>query len=191
MNKEEYSEALKSPHWIKKRNIIKKRDGYKCVKCGRKDNLQVHHTYYLEGRNPWDVPNDCLITLCGGCHKKAHKGRDIKSFYRKNPPKLKLVKSIKTEKKVETKTITKKPKNEKQKKLRLYRFIALKSTDLKQVYDKTTDRREVSKLCKTLNGVLKGFDDKNLAERWLKQRDKKPTKRERRLISAQNNKKTE
>ena len=48
MTKEEYYDALKSPQWIEKRNRIKKRDGYTCVKCKSKKELHVHHTYYLQ-----------------------------------------------------------------------------------------------------------------------------------------------
>lgn len=89
MTKEEYYEALKSPQWIEKRDKIKKRDGYTCAKCKSKKYLQVHHTYYLKDKMPWQVPDDCLITLCGSCHKKEHEGRPISSFYRNKPPKEK------------------------------------------------------------------------------------------------------
>ena len=97
MTREEYSEALKSPQWIIKRDRIKKRDGYNCVKCGSKDSLHVHHTYYLRDKMPWQVPDDCLITLCKICHKKEHEGKPISSFYRNNPQKVKTkVKKTKT-----------------------------------------------------------------------------------------------
>lgn len=169
MTKEEYSEALKSPQWLSKRDRIKKMDNYKCVKCKSKKELQVHHTYYLIGRMPWQVPDECLITLCSVCHKKAHNGKDISTFMRKTPPKLKLIKSTKIQKKEQIKPKTKKNKPEKVKKLRFYKYIALKSETLKEVFNKKTARREISELCKTLSGVMKGFDDKNLAEQWLKQ----------------------
>lgn len=36
--------------------------------------LHVHHTYYREPRiNPWEYPDDALITLCWVCHEKTHK----------------------------------------------------------------------------------------------------------------------
>lgn len=97
MNKEEYQKALENSKWKRKRNYIKKRDGYKCTKCGEKESLHVHHTYYLVGKMPWEVPNDCLITLCSGCHEKEHEGRDISSFVRTEPPNKK--KSVKKKKK--------------------------------------------------------------------------------------------
>lgn len=37
--------------------------------------LHVHHKYYVDGRKPWDYPNDALITLCSECHEKLHRGR--------------------------------------------------------------------------------------------------------------------
>lgn len=82
MTKKEYDKALKSPQWKAKRKVILERDNYTCTKCGCKDNLHVHHTYYLSDKMPWEVPNSCLITLCRVCHKKEHEGRDIKSFVR-------------------------------------------------------------------------------------------------------------
>lgn len=77
MNKEEYRKLLKSPKWINKRNLIKNRDCHKCVKCGSKKQLEVHHTYYLSGKMPWEVPDECLVTLCRVCHRKEHKDKII------------------------------------------------------------------------------------------------------------------
>lgn len=34
--------------------------------------LNIHHKYYVWGNNPWNYPNDALITLCEDCHQKAH-----------------------------------------------------------------------------------------------------------------------
>ena len=51
---------------------------------------------------------------------------------------------------------------------------------LKKVFDKTTDRRDISKLAGEVGGILKGFDNKVAAEKWLKEKDKKLTKRQRR-----------
>ena len=32
-------------------------------------SLQVHHIAY-KGKNPWDTPNELLITYCHECHQK-------------------------------------------------------------------------------------------------------------------------
>lgn len=37
--------------------------------------LNVHHKYYVNGLNPWDYPDEDLITLCEECHKKRHQNR--------------------------------------------------------------------------------------------------------------------
>lgn len=82
-----YTELLDSEEWRRKREEILSRDGHRCRWCGSDENLQVHHKYYSrypDGRkvNPWNYPNDALITLCDSCHKKAHKKR-IKVYYRR------------------------------------------------------------------------------------------------------------
>lgn len=105
MTKKEYDKALKSPQWKAKRKVILERDNYTCTKCGCKDKLQVHHTYYLRDKMPWQVPDSCLITLCRSCHKKEHEGKPISSFYRNKPPKEK------TKNKVKGKKATKKRSN--------------------------------------------------------------------------------
>lgn len=65
----EYSEKLKDPRWQKKRLEIFERDGWKCMACLSKDNtLHVHHIFYLPKKDPWDIPNGLLITLCNDCH---------------------------------------------------------------------------------------------------------------------------
>lgn len=155
MNKEEYREALKDPRWLAKRDIIKKRDKHKCTKCGCRDNLHVHHTYYLPNKMPWEVPDDCLITLCKGCHAKEHEGKDISSFIRTSPPKTKS-KVTKNNKKTFP---------EKIKKLRFYKFMAVKSSTLNQVFDKSVNWKKVFK---PHGSIIKGFDSKDLAEKWLK-----------------------
>ena len=35
--------------------------------------LNVHHRYYVDGKNPWEYSNDALITLCQDCHCLEHK----------------------------------------------------------------------------------------------------------------------
>lgn len=42
--------------------------------------LNIHHTYYIEGRKPWEYDNEALVTLCEDCHKKRHKTSDIPLF---------------------------------------------------------------------------------------------------------------
>ena len=62
------------------RILVYKRDNYKCVKCGSKNNLNAHHKkswkHYPELR--YDIDNG--ITLCEKCHIKLHQelGYDLK-----------------------------------------------------------------------------------------------------------------
>jgi hypothetical protein len=53
------------------------RDGWKCVVCGEAEKtLSVHHKYYEQGKDPWDYPDESLVTLCEFCHDCESK--DIK-----------------------------------------------------------------------------------------------------------------
>ncbi len=46
------------------------RDGYTCQSCGDTETtLHVHHLEYYKNTDPWDYPDDRLITLCEFCHK--------------------------------------------------------------------------------------------------------------------------
>lgn len=62
------------------RILVYKKDDYKCVKCGSKNNLNAHHKkswkHHPELR--YDVNNG--ITLCAKCHIKLHQelGYDLK-----------------------------------------------------------------------------------------------------------------
>ena len=36
------------------------------------NGLHIHHTYYQDGKCPWEYPNNSLQTLCWYCHEKLH-----------------------------------------------------------------------------------------------------------------------
>jgi len=72
MNKT-YSDKLKDPRWQKKRLEIMQRDGFACQECHADDvHLNVHHSYYVSGRWPWNYPDWGLRTLCEACHENHH-----------------------------------------------------------------------------------------------------------------------
>lgn len=72
-----YKEKLKSPKWQKKRLEILQRDDFKCVYCNDdKTELQIHHLKYT--KEPWDAPNEDLITLCKHCHTLVSKVKNTK-----------------------------------------------------------------------------------------------------------------
>jgi hypothetical protein len=65
----EYSEKFKDPRWQRKRLEILERDGWCCQKCYDPQNpLHVHHRYYEQGKDPWDYPDEALVSLCEECH---------------------------------------------------------------------------------------------------------------------------
>ena len=42
--------------------------------------LNVHHKYYLVGRNAWEYPDDALVTLCDRCHYQIHQNSIVEAF---------------------------------------------------------------------------------------------------------------
>lgn len=67
-----------NPYWGKVARKVRLRDGHKCRICGASYPLEVHHRRYkvngvsIVGNELEHM--DCLVTLCGGCHEKVHKG---------------------------------------------------------------------------------------------------------------------
>ena len=67
--KSEYSYKLRDPKWQEKRHRIMERDENMCLLCDSERNLHVHHKYYEFGKDPWEYPDDALMTLCRSCHE--------------------------------------------------------------------------------------------------------------------------
>jgi len=78
-----YAAKYRNPKWAERRNQILQRDDFTCRNCDDKDGpipdaeedqykaaLEVHHKYYEWGKDPWDYPDNALITLCETCHDK-------------------------------------------------------------------------------------------------------------------------
>lgn len=83
-----YSDLLKTEEWRNKRLKIIKRDNCRCVYCGNRFHLHVHHKYYSAYPNgvlvdPWNYPDDALITLCSYCHQRVHARKKIKVYHRR------------------------------------------------------------------------------------------------------------
>jgi 5-methylcytosine-specific restriction endonuclease McrA len=65
------------------KNLIKKRDGYKCKLCKKKLKvLYVHHIDYNKQNS--DPKN--LLSLCNSCHSKTNYGRKNWTRFFKNTP---------------------------------------------------------------------------------------------------------
>lgn len=72
----EYSEKLRDPRWQKKRLEILERDEWTCQMCyDSTSTLVVHHRRYLLDTEPWDCPDDLLVTLCENCHELEKESR--------------------------------------------------------------------------------------------------------------------
>lgn len=70
VNKKTYLDKLKDPRWQKKRLEILERDEWFCQICGNNEStLHVHHRVYIKDKEPWDYPDEYLVTLCEDCHE--------------------------------------------------------------------------------------------------------------------------
>jgi hypothetical protein len=62
------------PDWDQRREAVKARDEYQCLRCGRYigavDTVQIHHLTPLEQGGSNELSN--LATLCGKCHALIH-----------------------------------------------------------------------------------------------------------------------
>lgn len=76
-----YVELLKRDEWLIKKAHIIARDKNQCCNCGKTGDevpLEVHHKAYAKGYDPWEYPDDALITLCSDCHREWHKSNRIR-----------------------------------------------------------------------------------------------------------------
>ena len=67
-----YINFLKSKYWRQTRGYVLKRDEYKCLICGRKSRLEVHHITYKNHFNEHNHLED-LHTICRVCHREYHR----------------------------------------------------------------------------------------------------------------------
>lgn len=68
-----YREYLQSSEWHSLRQSAKKRDRFRCTRCGYIGNLQVHHIHY-NGIYTMEFTLDQLETVCKECHNSIHSG---------------------------------------------------------------------------------------------------------------------
>lgn len=61
---------LKSDDWKRKRGLVLKRDGHKCIFCGAQAT-QVHHKRYAP-QNIGREPIEWLVSVCDECHRRQH-----------------------------------------------------------------------------------------------------------------------
>lgn len=66
-----YVVKLRDPRWQKQRLKILERDRWTCQVCeSTTDTLAVHHLYYEGATDPWEYPDEALLTLCEECHSR-------------------------------------------------------------------------------------------------------------------------
>lgn len=73
MAKTKYAEQRRDPRWQRRRLEILQRDNFSCQMCASEEKtLNVHHLYYISGREVWNYPDWALSTLCEECHVIQH-----------------------------------------------------------------------------------------------------------------------
>jgi len=65
-----YNRYLKSEQWEQKALKVRRRDKFRCRKCGERGWIVHHLTYERVGK---EHMRD-LITVCDACHKRLHGG---------------------------------------------------------------------------------------------------------------------
>ena len=65
-----YHNYLNTKEWFDKRNLALKFADYKCCRCSKKENLQIHHLNYNNIGNEYIGD---LEVVCSSCQKELHK----------------------------------------------------------------------------------------------------------------------
>lgn len=67
----DWTPRLRDEDW---RKIILNRDENVCTQCRKKERLVIHHRVPFTKLGSWELVNhpDNLVTLCRGCHVRAH-----------------------------------------------------------------------------------------------------------------------
>lgn len=61
----------RDPRWAVVRLAAKRRDGWKCVECGARGRLEVHHVKRVKDYPDLAYDLENLKTLCGVCHARV------------------------------------------------------------------------------------------------------------------------
>lgn len=75
---DKYSTYLKSPEWREKRDLVLKRDNYKCQCCLIALATQVHHKSYAFVDMNGSEPAFDLVSICMPCHDRIEAMKDTK-----------------------------------------------------------------------------------------------------------------
>lgn len=66
----EHKKELQSPQWQQRRQQYIQKHGYHCQKCGKQQDLELHHLEYTHETGT--EPDHHLMLLCDECHNHAH-----------------------------------------------------------------------------------------------------------------------
>lgn len=70
--KEYYNRLLEDKRWKEFRLKVMSERGNKCECCGGTGILQIHHTFYISGKKPWEYDINDMRVLCRTCHQRIH-----------------------------------------------------------------------------------------------------------------------
>ena len=70
--KEYYNRLLEDRRWKEFRLKVLSERGSRCECCGGTDVLQIHHTFYISGKMPWEYEINDMRVLCKRCHQRIH-----------------------------------------------------------------------------------------------------------------------
>ena len=94
-----YQQYLNSDEWKEIRELVKERDGYRCLLCNASEDkenkvfLSVHHRTYENKFNEREHLGD-LVTMCRSCHDISH---NIEKFKKMQKEYLSAKKQVNTE----------------------------------------------------------------------------------------------
>ena len=70
--KEYYNRLLEDKKWKEFRLKVLSERGNRCECCGGTHILQIHHTFYISGKMPWEYDIKDMRVLCRMCHQRIH-----------------------------------------------------------------------------------------------------------------------
>ena len=70
--KEYYNRLLEDKKWKEFRLKVLSERGNRCECCGGTHILQIHHTFYISGKMPWEYDVKDMRVLCRTCHHRIH-----------------------------------------------------------------------------------------------------------------------
>lgn len=68
----EKEKERKTPEYYRWRLSVLKKDDYTCQKCGKKDDLRVHHIYSFAHYRELRYETSNGVVVCEDCHKDIH-----------------------------------------------------------------------------------------------------------------------